>query len=466
VRTHSAVGLILALAVTVPCPAAARVFRKGPYVQNVTRVSAVVAFDLWEAAPAVVRVREVAEVRTGGTEWVVRSPGMSLHEVRLTGLKPSRRYAFRVEVSGAYDEGEIATAPLPHEAFSFVVWGDTRIGDEVHRTLVDRVALEAPDFVIHTGDLVSAGGDAAGWQAFFDIERDLTRRVPVFPAIGNHDREGLLRRTESFRRHFSLPDDSPNPERYYSFVWGNSRFVVLDSTEPSFSLAEQTLWLEEQLRAAAADPDVRHIFAVMHHPLYSTSTHGPHEGARVAWAPLFERYRVDLVFAGHDHVYERLAHGGVRYITTGGGGAPLYFQRRQPPTEDAAASVLFDASHHYVRVHIAGDFVELATVRLDGELIDTFTFGARPAGVCRTDSDCDGLTHPGCPGAWRCMGQACDFRCGEATVVVARPPEVAAVALIAQRRVALEANRRRAFWFAVLAVCLVAGALLLRRRRA
>ena len=453
-------------------PADAASLRKGPWVQHVTRTSAVVMFELDAAAPATVRLREVG-ARDAGEQRVVGSQAAVLHEVRITGLEPSRRYAFVVEVGGgrgpgegapgARGEGEIATAPLPHEAFSFVAWGDSRMGDEPHRALCERIALEAPDLILHTGDFVSTGGDTGGWQAFFDIERDLLRRVPLYPVVGNHDREGIFRRTEKYRTYFAVPDDAPNPERYYAFSWGNSRFVVLDSNEPTFSLAEQALWLDEQLAAAVADPEVRHIFVAMHHPLFSTSLHGPHEAARLAWAPLFERYRVDLVFAGHDHVYEHLERGGVRYVITGGGGAPLYFRHPNPRAEDAAASVAFDATHHFVRVQVAGDFVEVAAVRIDGELIESFSFGARPAGVCRADTDCDGLLHPGCPGAWRCEGQACEWRCGASSpITTPREPRVGAPAR--PRRPSVP-SRGRAAWLGLLALGLGGAAVWAWRRR-
>jgi predicted phosphodiesterase len=458
--------LAAAVMLVLPGPAAAGL-RKGPYVQQVTSTSAVVMFELATPAPAAVRVRAGREATGAGAEWVIRAPPATLHEVPVTGLSPSRRYAFTVEAGGARERGEIVTAPLAHEAFSFIVWGDTRSGDEIHRELCARLALETPDFIIHTGDLVPAGADLASWQTFFDIERELMRAVPVYPVMGNHDYQGVARRDENFRRYFSLPPDSPNPERYYAFSWGNSRLIVLDTTEPSFSLAEQTLWLEEQLAAAAASAEVSHIFVTMHHPLYSTATHGPLAGARLAWAPLLERYRVDLVFAGHDHVYERLTHGGLRYITTGGGGAPLYFQRREPAAEDGAASLVFDRSYHYARVHVAGDFVEVAVVALDGRLIDGFTLGARPTGACRTAGDCHGLVHASCEGAWRCAGQVCSWPCegaGVAAVTETTPAPAPAPPLVAAPGGAW-ATSGRALWLGLLGLCLAGAAFVLRRHR-
>ncbi|HEY3355908.1 MAG TPA: hypothetical protein VGQ83_21835, partial [Polyangia bacterium] len=133
--------------------------------------------------------------------------------------------------------------------------------------------------------------------------------------------------------------------------------------------------------------------------------------------------------------------------------------------DDAAASVLFESAHHFVRIHVAGDAVEVAVVRLDGELIDSFSFGARPAGVCRGDADCAGLAHPACAGAWRCVGQACDYRCGPAAAPVAGLAEAAALLPSASADHGA-VNRRRAFWLAVLGLSCAGGALLLRRRKA
>jgi 3',5'-cyclic AMP phosphodiesterase CpdA len=216
------------------------------------------------------------------------------------------------------------------------------------------------------------------WQTFFQIERELLRDNVAYPAVGNHDRQGRARTADAFRRYFSLPADSPDPERYYTFDYGNSRFFVLDSNEGSFALTDQTAWLERELGRAAADPMVLHRFVVMHHPPFSVSIHGGQPELREMWTPVFERYRVDAVFSGHDHCYSRAAKNGVRYFVSGGGGAPLYPRDPRPRAQDVDAVVYFERTLHYLRVQVVGQFVEVAAVREDGTLIETMSWGTPP----------------------------------------------------------------------------------------
>src|SRR5262249_60241894 len=109
---------------------------------------------------------------------------------------------------------------------------------------------------------------------------------------------------------------------------------------------ERTRWLRKGPQGAAADPTVAHRFIVMHHPPYSVSIHGGRPELREMWTPIFERYGVDAVFSGHDHVYERAERNGVRYFVSGGGGAPLYPRDPRARPEDLAASLHFERTPH------------------------------------------------------------------------------------------------------------------------
>jgi alkaline phosphatase D len=70
---------------------------------------------------------------------------------------------------------------------------------------------------------------------------------------------------------------------------------------------QQTLWLERTLRKARTDESVDLIVVFMHHcPLSSNiNGNGTDLGIRRTWLPLFDKYEVDLVLSGHEHVYER-----------------------------------------------------------------------------------------------------------------------------------------------------------------
>lgn len=366
----AAVGVVVTLASS----AAAEAFRKGPYLQNVSDQSVTV---MWEASsPTSGRVTLL-----GDEGRTIESAEAEIHEVVIDRLEPGRRYRYQVDCDGQVAGGEFATGPEPGAPFSFVVFGDSRSNAASHSALVERVRREIPDFVLGTGDMVDQGGDLRQWQEFFDIERELLRENVMFPSVGNHDRQGRGRTADNFRSFFSLPENSPDPERYYAFTYGSARFLILDSNAYSFALTDQSAWIEQQLQAARLDGDIEHIFVTMHHPPYSISLHGGQEELREAWTPLFERYGVAAVFSGHDHVYTRAEKHGVRYFVSGGGGAPLYPKSRNPAAIDAEAVRYFERVNHYLRVHVIGDYIEISAIRSDGTLIESLSWGAPPRPV-------------------------------------------------------------------------------------
>ena len=357
----------------------------GPYLQNLAPTSITVMWDTDQPAAARVVVEgpggpkavDVATTRAG--------------EATIDGLVPSSRYRYAVEAGGQRWAGEFATAPAVGSPvpFAFVVMGDTRSGIDAHRRVVERVAQEVPDFIAGTGDMVDEGSHQDQWQQFFDIERPLMRDNVYFPAVGNHDRQGRGRTADSYRALFSVPDNGGDGERYYAFSYATARVLVLDSNEYSFALTDQTAWLERELIAARQDSRVRHIFVVMHHPPYSISLHGGSVDLRERWTPLFEKYAVSAVFSGHDHVYERAEHNGIRYFVTGGAGAPLYPRRPHSNPVDVEAVKKFERTLHYLRVTVTGARLEVTAVRIDGTVIETTAWTdvmPEPASVLAADA--------------------------------------------------------------------------------
>jgi 3',5'-cyclic AMP phosphodiesterase CpdA len=358
---------------------AGEAFRKGPYLQNVSRNSITV---LWEGSEPC-----AGEVRLYGDGQQQQEPPRvipaqgahdDVYEIVVDGLTPGRRYRYEVACGSEVERGEFATAPAPGMPFSFVVFGDSRSNAGAHRMVIERIRREVPDFLIGTGDMVDDGSQERQWQEFFDIERDLLSENVLFPAVGNHDRQGRGRTADNFRKYFALPENSLDPERYYAFTYGSARFLVLDSNAYSFSLTDQTAWIERELQSARLDPRIEHVFVIMHHPPFSISLHGGQTDLRERWTPLFEKYQVTAVFSGHDHVYSRAEHEGVRYFVSGGAGAPVYPRARRPSPIDLAAVQYFERVHHYVRVQVIGRFVEVSAVRVDGTLIETVSWGAPP----------------------------------------------------------------------------------------
>jgi 3',5'-cyclic AMP phosphodiesterase CpdA len=352
---------------------------KGPYLQDLAPTSITIMWQLDQAAPA-----RVAVDGPGGSRSVELAAAR-IGEATIDRLTPSSRYRYRVDTAGRSWIGEFATAPEvgADVPFTFIVVGDTRSGVDAHRRVIERIAQEVPDFVLGTGDMVDDGYRQDQWQQFFDVESPVLRDNVYFPAVGNHDRQGRGRTADSYRAYFSVPDNGD--ARYYAFSYAAARFLVLDSNEYSFALTDQTAWLERELIAARQDPAVRHVFVVMHHPPFSISLHGGSRELRERWTPLFEKYQVTAVFSGHDHVYERAEHDGIRYFVSGGGGAPLYPRRPHPNPVDLDAVKKFERTFHFLRVAVTGGRVEVTGVRSDGTVIETTAWSvgsdAPPAAV-------------------------------------------------------------------------------------
>lgn len=357
-------------AATMQIASAAPRMLKGPYLQDLAPTSITVMWELDEPQAA-----HIAVTGPGGTR-VQNVATARIAEARLDNLQPSSRYRYRVTIDDKTWDGEFATAPPAGKdvPFSFAVMGDSRGGIEQHRRVIDRMSQEVPDFVLGTGDMVDEGYRQDQWQQFFDVENRLLRDNVYFPALGNHDRQGRGRTADTYRAYFSVPENGGDTERYYAFTYAASRFLVLDSNAYSFALTDQTAWIERELVATRQDPSLHHIFVVMHHPPYSISLHGGATELRERWTPLFEAYGVTAVFAGHDHVYERAEHNGLRYFVSGGGGAPLYPRRSKPNPIDVEAVKKFERTLHFLRVTVTGERIEVTAVRADGTTIETQTW--------------------------------------------------------------------------------------------
>ena len=144
------------------------------------------------------------------------------------------------------------------------------------------------------------------------------------PILGNHDLNnvGAANWASSVEiKMFLLPRNAPagSEERYYSFDDGDAHFTVLDSNPPR-SAPTQTNWLANDLATTTR----KWKFVFFHHTSYSCATGiaslGSDTNIRNTWGPIFEHYGVDIVFDGHDHIYER-SHVVDDFSVGGGAGS-------------------------------------------------------------------------------------------------------------------------------------------------
>ena len=359
--TFTVILLCLLFGQTETAPARKRdQLARDPYIQNVTPTALSILWETHGPETSTVKLRSL----TTADAWEQTSGPGEHHESRFEGLVPSSRYEYTVTTASGPVSDLVRTAPGPEEPFTFLVYGDTRYGHGVHRQLVRVLEFDPASFVIHTGDFVDDGLKKVNWYRFFMISHPLMRRVPLYPTVGNHE-NAFERGLDLYRRFFAVPDDGPQPEVVYAFNWGNSRFFVLNANKP-FVGAPQTAWLRTQLKEAAADPRIRHLFVSVHHSPYTSGPHGPNQDLLDSGlVDDMRRYGVDMLFAGHDHIYERGRVDGLNYAITAGGGAPIYYVKH-----NHSYSLVTEPTYHYARVLVNGDLIEFSAHRMDGSLLD------------------------------------------------------------------------------------------------
>jgi len=275
------------------------------------------------------------------------------HHVRLNNLSPATEYFYKILPDGNIKR--FKTFPAHIDSFTFITFGDTRSDSAMHQSIINRMAQFGCNLIIHSGDLVMDGSNSVDWQTFFNIEDTLLQNIHFLPTIGNHEKPYY-----TYDTLFALP----GAEYFYSANYGNAHFIMLN-TQMDLSGPQQN-WLINDLKDARADTTTAWIFVNLHRPPYSSGNHGSEMDVRNAWCLIFEEYGVDIVFAGHDHCYERTEKiNGVIYIVTGGGGAPLYDVGKSSWTAYSAKA------YHFCLINIIGKKLNLKTITPENIVIDS-----------------------------------------------------------------------------------------------
>lgn len=283
-------------------------------------------------------------------------------EVLLTGLSPDTRYYYSVGGAGSAQTGRhFATAPesgsLPTDG-NVRIWmvGDSGVGGEDkpesrqvrdgYLTYLETTASEPADLFLMLGDnAYKQGTDNEHQKAIFNVYPGILEQTAFWTTIGNHEMgsrggsssddpntyavtgEDDIDKPDPapaspmpYLNIFSLPTGGENggvasgTEQYYSFDHGNVHLVSLDSQltiRDDVLRATMRQWLIDDLSANTLDWTI----VIFHHPPYTKGSHDsdrepigndqPIFAIREEFTPIFEDYGVDLVYAGHSHIYER-----------------------------------------------------------------------------------------------------------------------------------------------------------------
>jgi 3',5'-cyclic AMP phosphodiesterase CpdA len=254
--------------------------------------------------------------------------------------------------------GQDLILPLKPGSVRFAAIGDMGTGDLPQYEIAGKMGAARPlfhfDFVIMLGDNIYGGSNQSDYQKKFELPYKglLDAGVQFYAALGNHDSP-----SERYYKPFNM-----NGQPYYTYKKGNVQFFVLDS---NYLKPEQLSWLEKELQNSGSDWKICYF----HHPLYSSgSFHGASTELRLSLEPLFVKYGVKVVFAGHDHIYERTKpQKGITYFTEGAAGELRKGDLKK--TDLTAAG--YDQDRSFILIEISGDSLNFQTISRTGKTVDS-----------------------------------------------------------------------------------------------
>ena len=260
-----------------------------------------------------------------------------------------------------------AQAPLPltlpnkEDSLKFAVMGDFGTGKPEQYQLADQMARVHAQFpfvlMITVGDNIYGGSKPADFVKKFEAPYKalLSAGVKFYASLGNHDS-----RQQSAYALFNM-----DGRTHYTFKAPKQdvRFFALES---SYLDPTQLQWVERELQNSREDWKIPYF----HHPLYSSGDrHGSDLSKRKALEPLFLKYGVSVVFAGHDHVYERvMPQQGIAYFVVGSSG-----QLRKGNLDKGTGFTAYAnaTEQAFLVAEISGDQLYFNAVSRSGKVIDS-----------------------------------------------------------------------------------------------
>jgi len=257
--------------------------------------------------------------------------------------------------------------PNARDSVKFLVIGDSGTGDRAQFEIAQRIADIHKVFpfsrALMLGDNLYGRNNAAAYRNKFErpYAALLEGGVKFYASLGNHDDAA-----QRFYAPFNM-----DGRRYYTHGEGDVRFFALDSTYMS---PDQVRWVDDELNRSPQKWKI----AYMHHPMYSSGErHGPTPPLRAALEPLFAKHGVDVVFAGHEHFYERMRpQGGIVYVIQGGS---AQLRRGNIRRNSQITAKGFDTDRSFTLAEIVGDQMYLETISRTGAIVDAAVITRREA---------------------------------------------------------------------------------------
>jgi hypothetical protein len=273
--------------------------------------------------------------------------------------------AFLLTVLAAVGAAAPVEPPRTDDSVRFAVIGDSGTGSsrqyELGQRLAETRSVFPFSFVLMMGDNIYGSDGPRDFQKKFELPYKplLDAEVPFYASLGNHDDPN-----QRLYKPFNM-----DGHRYYTFSRGPVTFFALDTT---YVDRAQLDWLERELSGSHA----RWKVAYGHHPMYSSGgRHGSEVDLRTLVEPIFVKYGMDVVLAGHEHFYERLRpQQNVYYFTSGAAGK----LRRGDIRRGMLTAAGYDQDLSFMLMEIDDDALHFQVVSRTGEIVDRGTLDRPP----------------------------------------------------------------------------------------
>jgi len=251
-----------------------------------------------------------------------------------------------------------AKPPVGKDSVKFLILGDTGTGDRGQIDVAAQVwkthSVFPYEFAIMLGDNIYGSERPQDFAAKFErpYKPLLDANIPFYASLGNHDDPN-----QRYYKPFGM-----GGQRFYTYQKKDVRFYALDS---NYMDKDQQTWLERELK----DSNAKWKIAYFHHPLYSSgAAHGSEIDLRTIIEPLFIKYGVNVVFAGHEHFYERIKpQKGIAYFTAGGSAKLRSGDIMNTPLTAKG----FDTEQSFMVAEIDGDVMHFQTISKRGKVVDS-----------------------------------------------------------------------------------------------
>ena len=341
--------------------AQSQVVDRYPYIQSPSQTSVIIA---WNTDTAGIGTLNWGLSAGSLTNAVSDTASTQTHALSISALQPNTKYYYQASCGSFQSNVEYFYTAKPDNVrqLDFVVYGDCGFNTAQEDSISAHMAAINHDFGLVVGDVDQYFGVDYDVD-YFQHYTKMTKNICHFTTIGNHD---TLTNQTNYLNQFHLPHNNPdNTQLYYSFTWGNARFIALDGDIDYSVGSAQYIWFESQLQCNNSEwtfvffinrpgpmPGIFHIIS----PVRDGINIRAMPICVLHWCHCLKNISVDAVLNGHAHDYQRGVYNGVHYFIAGGGGTTT----PNTHTNNSSPNIQFECdSNNFMNFSINGDSVTL-----------------------------------------------------------------------------------------------------------